>query len=150
MSTTPKTCGTSWPVAVASTQSPITRFNLDGHYDGSQKPCNMKTPGVMFIEDSDPADFDAQFFSINHTDASSMDPQQRFLMEVAYECLESAGIPVESLAGTRTGCLVGASAVGELRFEPYSKEYTKSVAMADQMQCQRLPGHSVSRPRGPY
>ncbi|KAK9384671.1 thiolase-like protein [Lipomyces mesembrius] len=44
-------------------------------------------------------------------DASSMDPQQRVLMEVAYECQENAGIPVESLGRKRIGCLVGASAV---------------------------------------
>lgn len=98
---------------VAETKPPSTRFNLDGHYDGSKKPFTMKTPGAMFLEDVDPADFDAQFFNINHMDASSMDPQQRILMEVAYECLENAGIPVESLGGKRIGCLVGASAVGE-------------------------------------
>ncbi|KGO37897.1 Acyl transferase/acyl hydrolase/lysophospholipase [Penicillium expansum] len=96
---------------VAETKPPSTRFNLDGHYDGSKKPFTMKTPGAMFLEDVDPADFDAQFFNINHMDASSMDPQQRILMEVAYECLENAGIPVESLGGKRIGCLVGASAV---------------------------------------
>ncbi|KAJ6023925.1 Acyl transferase/acyl hydrolase/lysophospholipase [Penicillium herquei] len=96
---------------VAETKPPSTRFNLDGHYDGSKKPFTMKTPGAMFLEDVDPADFDAQFFNINHMDASSMDPQQRVLMEVAYECLENAGIPVESLGGKRIGCLVGASAV---------------------------------------
>ncbi|KAH7304433.1 beta-ketoacyl synthase [Stachybotrys elegans] len=65
----------------------------------------------MFMEDVDPAVFDASFFSINYADASSMDPQQRNLMEVAYECLEIAGIPIEKLSGRRVGCLVGANTV---------------------------------------
>ncbi|KAI0968591.1 putative polyketide synthase [Xylaria arbuscula] len=96
---------------IAETNVPKSRFNLPGHYDGSQKRFTMKTPGGMFLEDTDPADFDAQFFNINSIDASSMDPQQRVLMEVVYECLENAGIPLESLAQKRVGCLVGASAV---------------------------------------
>lgn len=36
-----------------------------------------------------------------------MDPQQRLLIEVAYEALESAGLPLQSVAGSRTGVYVG-------------------------------------------
>ena len=36
-----------------------------------------------------------------------MDPQHRLMLEVTYEALESAGYPVESLAGTRTGVFMG-------------------------------------------
>ncbi|KAI1178391.1 reducing type I polyketide synthase [Nemania sp. FL0916] len=96
---------------IADIGVPKTRFNLAGHHDGSQKPFTMKTPGGMFLEDVDPAEFDSQFFNISQMDASSMDPQQRVLMEVVYECLENAGVPIESLSGQRVGCLVGASAV---------------------------------------
>ncbi|KAI0194583.1 putative polyketide synthase [Astrocystis sublimbata] len=96
---------------VAKTDPPVNRFSLNGHYDGSCKPYTMKTPGAMFLEDVDPADFDAQFFGISPADASSMDPQQRLLLEVVYECLENAGIPLESLGGKDVACLVGASAV---------------------------------------
>ncbi|KAF2964211.1 hypothetical protein GQX73_g9381 [Xylaria multiplex] len=96
---------------VASNMPPPNRFNLAGHFDSSRKPQTMKTPGAMFMEDVDPADFDAQFFNINHSDAIAMDPQQRNLMEVTYECLENAGVPIEKLSGQRIGCLVGASAV---------------------------------------
>ncbi|KAK8081384.1 hypothetical protein PG996_000165 [Apiospora saccharicola] len=95
---------------VASNEPPESRFSLAGHYDGSHKPYTMKTPGAMFM-DVDPSDFDAGFFGVNHMDASSMDPQQRQLMEVAYECLENAGIPLEKLSGARVGCLVGANTV---------------------------------------
>ncbi|KAI1452126.1 reducing type I polyketide synthase [Annulohypoxylon moriforme] len=92
---------------VAKNEPPKTRFRLAGHYDGSQKPYTMKTPGAMFMEDVDPADFDAQFFNVNHAEASSMDPQHRNLLEVTYECLENAGIPLEKLSGQRVGCIVG-------------------------------------------
>ncbi|KAI1747185.1 reducing type I polyketide synthase [Xylaria castorea] len=96
---------------VASNEPPQNRFNLSGHFDSSAKPQTMKTPGAMFMEFVDPAEFDAQFFNINDSDAIAMDPQQRNLMEVTYECLENAGIPIEKLSGQRVGCLVGASAV---------------------------------------
>ncbi|GAP86891.1 putative acyl transferase acyl hydrolase lysophospholipase [Rosellinia necatrix] len=99
---------------IASNETPKTRFNLSGHFDSSRKPYTMKTPGGMFMEEVDPQDFDAQFFNINYSEACSMDPQQRNLLEVAYECLENAGVPIESLSGQRVGCLVGASAVDYL------------------------------------
>ncbi|EKG12981.1 Beta-ketoacyl synthase [Macrophomina phaseolina MS6] len=97
---------------VADTNPPSTRFNLKGHYDGSDKPTTLRNPGGMFLENVDPADFDAGFFNISRTDAISMDPQQRQLLEVVYEGLESAGIPIETLSGTQYGCFVGSYEVG--------------------------------------
>jgi len=97
---------------IASNEPPANRFNLPGHFDSSRKPYTMKTPGAMFMEDVDPADFDARFFNISHSDAIAMDPQQRNLLEVMYECLENGGLPIEELSGKRVGCVVGASAVG--------------------------------------
>lgn len=38
-----------------------------------------------------------------------MDPQQRQLLEVSYEALENAGIPLSSIAGTDVGVFVGGS-----------------------------------------
>jgi acyl transferase domain-containing protein len=95
-----------------STDAPETRFKISTHHDGSRKPKTMRSPGGMFLENVDPADFDAQFFSIPRVDAVAMDPQQRQLLEVVYECLENAGIPLEALAGKPVGCFVGSYAVG--------------------------------------
>ena len=91
---------------------PISRYNVDGHFDGSGRPGTLKTPGGMFIEDIDLGAFDASFFHINKSDAVSMDPQQRQLLEVVYECLENGGITMEGIDGDEIGCFVASYAAG--------------------------------------
>lgn len=60
-----------------------------------------------FLQGWDPALFDAAFFHISPTEALSLDPQQRLLMEVAWEALEDAGIPALSLRGRDVGVYLG-------------------------------------------
>jgi len=97
---------------IAHNQAPESRFNLETHHDDYKKPKTMRSPGGMFLESIDPQTFDAQFFGISGVDAIAMDPQQRQLLEVVYECLENAGITLEALDGKDFGCFVGSFAVG--------------------------------------
>ncbi|TGO56821.1 hypothetical protein BOTNAR_0215g00160 [Botryotinia narcissicola] len=94
---------------IASNEIPKNRFSKF-HYDGSTKPGTMRPSGGMFLENIDPAEFDAPFFGISKSEAVSMDPNQRQMLEVVYEGLENSGIPLESLDGASIGCFVGSFA----------------------------------------
>lgn len=96
----------------ANNEAPETRFNLKTHFDGSRKPHTLRSPGGMFLENIDLRDFDAQFFAISKPEAIAMDPQQRQLLEVVYECLENAGVSLQALSGAPVGCFVGSSTNG--------------------------------------
>lgn len=91
----------------ASNTVPESRFNVGAHADGSGKPKTMTSVPGMFLEDIDIGAFDAGFFNISPAEAMAMDPQQRQLLEVAYECLENSGISVDAIFGREMGCFVG-------------------------------------------
>lgn len=57
--------------------------------------------GAYFLKE-DLSAFDARFFGISPSEAPSVDPQQRLLMEITYEAIENAGLPMESLRGSNT------------------------------------------------
>ncbi|KKP02218.1 KR domain-containing protein [Trichoderma harzianum] len=81
---------------------PSTRFNIDAHiHKNNDRPGSFGVLGGYFLKD-DLADFDPGLFGITPVEAMWMDPQQRKLLEVVYEALESGGISLEKIAGTRT------------------------------------------------
>ncbi|KAG9698620.1 ketoacyl-synt-domain-containing protein, partial [Aureobasidium melanogenum] len=86
---------------------PASRWNIDSFYHPDpQRPGSMNTRGGYFLKE-DIRSFDNSFFGINNIEATYMDPQQRKLLEVCYECFESAGAPIESVSGANIACYVG-------------------------------------------
>ncbi len=84
---------------------PIPSWRWDiSHYDDELKN-RIKQAGVL--EDID--QFDAAFFNISPKEARQMDPQHRLLLEIAWEALENAAIPAQSLNKEKVGVYIGSS-----------------------------------------
>ena len=66
----------------------------------------MNMRGGYFINE-DLRNFDNSFFGINNLEATYMDPQQRKLLEVVYECFETAGVTLEDVSDANIGTYVG-------------------------------------------
>jgi microcystin synthetase protein McyD len=62
--------------------------------------------------------FDAVSFGISAMEAERMDPQQRVILEVTRDAFESAGLPLNRLAGTQTGVFMGISTFDYTRIVP--------------------------------
>ncbi|KAI1121261.1 hypothetical protein F5Y10DRAFT_256700 [Nemania abortiva] len=86
---------------------PESRFNIDAHYhENLARPGSFNVAGGYFL-DGRPDDFDPTFFNMTPIEAQWLDPQQRKMLEVSYECLVSAGVTLESIAGSNTAVFVG-------------------------------------------
>ncbi|PAU49134.1 type I polyketide synthase, partial [Streptomyces albireticuli] len=85
---------------------PAERWSKE-RYFGDPRRGAEKTSSVWggFVEDADR--FDASFFQISPREAETMDPQQRFALELAWRAVEDAGYRASALAGTRTGVFMG-------------------------------------------
>ncbi|KAH6629968.1 polyketide synthase [Chaetomium sp. MPI-SDFR-AT-0129] len=60
----------------------------------------------------DPEAFDHRFFQVSAREAASMDPQQRLILQVAYEAIESAGYAGSGRGvQQRVGCYMGVGSV---------------------------------------
>ncbi len=97
-------------------------------YDAFLHP-DPKHPGTSYSFSSgtlgDISGFDAAFFGISPREAANMDPQQRLLLELTWEALENAGIPPETLRGSRSQVIIGVSTTD------YSYRLTDDLGMVD-------------------
>ena len=85
---------------------PRSRFNADAFsHPNSNSPGSIPSSGGYFI-DEDIRSFENGFFGVNNLEAMHMDPQQRKLLEVVYECFENAGALLDTISGANIGCYV--------------------------------------------
>ena len=110
--------------ADTTTDIPENRWDVDRFYSTDRnKHWKMYTRRGSFLTE-DVSLFDANFFGIAPREAISIDPQQRVLLEVAWEALENAGIAPDSLDGSATGVFIGLISIdyGRIPLETVSKE----------------------------
>ncbi|GLY51440.1 type I polyketide synthase [Lentzea sp. NBRC 102530] len=89
---------------------PADRFLIDSYFDPDPDAVGRTySRWGGFLDDV--AGFDAAFFGISPREADRMDPQQRHLLEVAWDALNDAGIAPSTIERTRTGVFVGEIAV---------------------------------------
>jgi 3-oxoacyl-(acyl-carrier-protein) synthase len=85
---------------------PTSRFS-------TQKSLRMRSKEVRYWGNflDEPDVFDHRFFNMSSREASSTDPQQRLVLQVAYEAMESAGHFDELSKSSSIGCYLGVGSV---------------------------------------
>ena len=81
---------------------PAHRWDTSAQLD----PAKVIPSIAAMLEDVD--QFDPTFFGISPREAADIDPQQRLMLEVAWQTLEHAGVPAKRLFESRTGVYFGA------------------------------------------
>lgn len=85
-------------------ETPETRYNVESFYNKSQ-PRSVKTRKGYYLPDYI-GKADTSFLSMPKAEARKLDPQQILLMEVIWDCMESAG--QANWRGKKIGCYIGA------------------------------------------
>jgi acyl transferase domain-containing protein len=108
----------------AIAQVPKERWDIDEFYDPEPgKPGKMNTRWGGFLDQVD--QFEPSFFGISPREVERMDPQQRLVLEVAWEALENAGLAPEKVSGTQTGVFMG---IGNY---DYCRLLTKDISLVN-------------------
>ncbi|OOQ83528.1 putative polyketide synthase [Penicillium brasilianum] len=93
--------------SVQTPRVPASRFNIDAYlHPNLERPGSFNVPGGYFL-DKPIESFDPSFFNMTPIEAMWLDPQQRKILEVVYECFESAGLTLDQVSGSNTAVFVG-------------------------------------------
>lgn len=90
------------------TSVPGERFDLARYWHPDRK-ASGRTCSVSAGIVGDVKKFDAAFFGMSPKEAEALDPQQRMMLEMAWEAFEDAGIAPSEAAGSKTAVYVGAA-----------------------------------------
>ncbi|MFJ2805918.1 type I polyketide synthase [Kitasatospora sp. NPDC087271] len=112
----------------------VSSFPADRGWDLPEGAVTSRESGFLH----DAGEFDAGFFGISPREALAMDPQQRILLETAWEAVERAGIDPGTLSGTPTGVFVGAGHGG------YDSASTTAGQVVETAAGHLLTGNTVS------
>jgi acyl transferase domain-containing protein/acyl carrier protein len=89
-------------------ETPPDRWNIDSYFHP-----NRNVPGRTYAKwggyVTEAAEFDAAFFGLTPREANRIDPQQRWILETAWDAIQDAGCTTNSLSGSETGVYVGIS-----------------------------------------
>lgn len=86
----------------------IDRFNSAGYYKANgAKRKGLTNVRHAYLMDQGIDRFDNGYFSVPASEAVAMDPQQRMLLELSYEAVENAGVPLKDFQGTNTAVYCG-------------------------------------------
>lgn len=118
----------------AAGKIPPNRFDVDKFLHPQRgRPGSMTTAGGYLLRD-DPTLFEPQLFSMKPAEAAGIDPALKKLLEVVYETIESAGVSIDKLAGSETGCYIGSfnhdELFGKVRDSQFAGPYTATAAIA--------------------
>lgn len=85
---------------------PRSRYNSDGFYSASARGGTVGVKHGHFLDESDElGHLDTSFFTMSKREVEKLDPQQRMLLEVVWECMENGG--QRNWRGSNTGVFVG-------------------------------------------
>ncbi|PHJ15679.1 type i fatty acid synthase, partial [Cystoisospora suis] len=88
------------------TEVPLTRWNMYTFYDPDPDALDTSYAKLGgFVHDADM--FDNSCFNISPAEVRVMDPQQRMILEVAYETMVGAGCAGSQASQQSTGCFIG-------------------------------------------
>ncbi|MEV6558151.1 type I polyketide synthase [Nocardia sp. NPDC051756] len=97
------------------TAGPVPAQRWDAlHLMAFQHPDEVERYGWGCFLDGDVWSWDPEALSVAAAERESVDPQFRVLMEVAWESVEHAGIPMDRIRGSRTGVYVGTYAADNM------------------------------------